>query len=241
MRVKAIIAYDGSIFYGFQKQRTTPHTITHAIEKILKTLQINTTIIGSGRTDRGVHATGQVIHFDLPDFWEDLEKLRHLLNRKLKGIFFRKITIEKDHFHARFDAKKRLYRYLFKTSQPNVFERNYIAYYKKHFDICLLNSALKYFIGEHDFYYFHKTGSKVHTTRRILYQAGCYCYQGFYVIYFEANGFLRSQVRMMVDAAMMCAYGTLSLDALQAQINTTNRITTTLAPPQGLYLAKIKY
>jgi len=80
MRVKATIAYDGSAFYGFQRQTNTPQTVTGQIEAVLKQLHIDTQIVGSGRTDRGVHATGQVIHFDLPDYWQDLEKLRTICN-----------------------------------------------------------------------------------------------------------------------------------------------------------------
>ena len=72
MRVKAVISYDGSAYQGFQKQTSTKLTITGAIEEALASLQINASIVGSGRTDAGVHATGQVIHFDLPEFWRDM-------------------------------------------------------------------------------------------------------------------------------------------------------------------------
>ena len=73
MRVKAVITYDGSSFLGFQKQKSTTQTVTYAIEEALSSLHITGVITGSGRTDAGVHATGQVIHFDLPDFWTDLK------------------------------------------------------------------------------------------------------------------------------------------------------------------------
>jgi len=88
MRVKAVISYDGSQYQGFQKQKSTKMTISTAIEDALASLQIDPAIVGSGRTDAGVHATGQVIHFDIPDFWHDLEKLKLNLNRKLTDISF---------------------------------------------------------------------------------------------------------------------------------------------------------
>lgn len=241
MRIKAIIAYDGSAFYGFQRQSTTPLTVTHAIEKVLQSLQIETTIIGSGRTDRGVHATGQVIHFDLPDFWTDLSKLQTILNRKLTAISFKHLSIVTEDFHARFSAKKRLYRYLFKTDTRSVFERNYLSYYPSSFDPILLEDTLRCFEGEHDFRYFHKTGSPTHTTVRTIYRSRYYTHANLHIITFEANGFLRSQVRMMVESAMLVARGKLAKEELQQQIAHKVRSTTKLAPPEGLYLAKILY
>ena len=162
MRVKAVIAYDGSAYLGFQKQKSTTQTVTHAIEKALASLQIHDSIVASGRTDAGVHATGQVIHFNLPEYWYDLSKLKRSLNRKLSDISFKHISRVSPDFHARFSAQKRLYRYVFKTTEPSVFERKYISYYPK-FNAVRLMEALHAFEGEHDFGSFHKTGTLTHT------------------------------------------------------------------------------
>ncbi|HEY9129379.1 MAG TPA: tRNA pseudouridine(38-40) synthase TruA [Sulfurovum sp.] len=240
MRVKAVISYDGNRYQGFQKQTRTRATITGAIEEALASLQIDSSIVGSGRTDAGVHASGQVIHFDLPDFWSDLEKLRHTLNRKLKDIFFKHITPVSNDFHARFSAKKRVYRYVFKTVRPSVFEQNYISYYQD-FDPLLLTQALKAYEGKHDFNFFHKTGTLTHTTVREIYHTDYKEKNGYHFIYFHANGFLRSQVRMMVDAAMLCAQNKMSITQLQEQLNCEKKHTSRLAPAQGLYLARILY
>ena len=124
-KVKAVIAYDGSVYLGFQKQKSTTKTVTHAIEEALNSLQIGSSIVASGRTDAGVHATGQIIHFDLPDFWSDLNKLKTNLNRKLKDIEFKHISIVADDFHARFSAK-------------NV----YIVIYSKHLSPLYLNKNI---------------------------------------------------------------------------------------------------
>ena len=240
MRVKALIAYDGSAFQGFQKQSRTNNTVTTAIESALSDLQVTSAITGSGRTDAGVHATGQVIHFDLPEFWSDLDRLRISLNRKLSTMQFKHISPVADDFHARFDAKKRIYRYVFKENEPSVFERKYLSHYSS-FDRGILKRALSMFTGEHDFNYFHKTGSDIHTTVREIYDAH-YRQQGsHHFIYFTANGFLRSQVRMMVESAMLCAQNRLSLEQLQEQIDAKQQHHTRPAPPQGLYLAKILY
>ena len=240
MRVKAVIAYDGSAYRGFQRQNSTPQTITTVIEKALHSLQIDSPIIGSGRTDAGVHATGQVIHFDLPDFWHNLERLKQNLNRKLKEIQFKHITPVPDDFHAWFWAKKRLYRYVFKTQKPSIFEQRHISYYPE-FDALLLTRALNCFEGEHDFDYFRKTGTLTHTTVREIYQTRYTKRHNYHFIYFQANGFLRSQIRMMVEAAMHCARGEMTTRQLSEQIECQERYITRLAPPEGLYLARILY
>ncbi len=240
VRVKAVISYDGSAYKGFQKQTTTRKTVTTEIENALRSLQINSPIVGSGRTDAGVHATGQVIHFDLPDFWSDLTKLKLHLNRKLTQIEFKHITKVSHNFHARFSAKKRLYRYVFKREKPSIFEQKYISHYSE-FNTILLIEALKLFNGEHDFNHFHKTGSITHTTVREIYRTDYIQRKKYHFIYFQANGFLRSQVRMMVEAAMQCAKGEISLKELLEQIECQEKHTTKLAPPEGLYLARINY
>jgi len=241
MRIKAVIAYDGSAFYGFQRQTTTHQTVTGILEKTLRSLQIESAVTGSGRTDRGVHATGQVIHFDVPPFWErDLAKLKTLLNRKLEAIRFRTLTRTYPTFHARFDAKRRLYRYIFKTTFPTVFERNYISYFPS-YDQKRLREALTHFEGEHDFRYFHKSGSQPHSTIRTIYNARSYQIRDLHCITFEANGFLRSQVRMMTQAAMLYAQGLCDIETLKEQLESKKQHLHTLAPASGLYLAKIHY
>ena len=240
MRVKAVIAYDGSHYLGFQKQKSSKRTITSAIENALLSLHIPSPIVGSGRTDAGVHASGQVIHFELPDFWDDLEKLKLNLNRKLTDISFKHITQVSDDFHARFSAKKRLYRYVFKTQKPSVFEQKYISHHSD-FDPLLLKQALVSFEGKHDFTLFHKTGTVTHTNIREIYHSRYVERQGYHFIYFQANGFLRAQVRMMVDAAMRYAKKELTLTQLREQLHGQKKHTSKLAPAEGLYLAKIIY
>ena len=240
MRVKAVITYDGSDFLGFQKQKSTKKTIQYIIEDALASLHITPSIVASGRTDAGVHASGQVIHFDLPAFWTDLSKLKRVLNQKLKAVQFKHISKVPDDFHARFSAKKRLYRYIFKTSKVSVFEQKYISQYQT-FNTEVLEQALKVFEGKHDFDHFHKTGTVTHTTVREVYKTAYVQHGAYHVIYIQANGFLRSQVRMMVDAAMLCAKGELTLAQLKEQLDMKQRHTTGLAPAEGLYLARITY
>ena len=241
MRIKAIIAYDGSAFEGFQRQKRTPRTVQGELERALHSLGIESQIIGSGRTDAGVHATGQVVHFDLPEHWaaQPLKKLQTHLNNRFDAIRIKHLSPVKNDFHARYDAKERIYRYVFRP-EPSIFERRYVARLSIG-DWKLLTRALECFVGRHDFGYFLKTGSQtshnVRTiTRAYALQRGPYGY-----IYFHADGFLRAQVRMMVHAASAVANGELSLEQLREQLKLQTRHTTRLAPPEGLYLARVIY
>ena len=240
MRVKAVIAYNGTHFQGFQKQTNTRQTITTAIENALHSLGIHSSITGSGRTDAGVHAAGQVIHFDLPEYWKDLARLKEHLNGKLHDIRFKHIALTDQDFHARFSAKRRLYRYCIKSTVPTVFEKDFVSYLPLK-DISKLKEALACFIGEHDFSYFLKTGSETKDHIRQIYRAYHIQRGRYHYLYFEANGFLRAQVRMMIDFAIRVANGELTLMQLKEQLNLEANHSRRLAPPQGLYLSRVLY
>ncbi len=240
MRIKAIIAYDGSAFYGFQRQKSTEETVAGTLEKRLAQLGIVTTVTGSGRTDRGVHATGQCIHFDIKERTYDLEKLRFEINRFDPALQIRKIAQADENFHARFDAKRRSYRYLIKTKPLLPFERNYCAFYPD-INLNTLRETLKSFEGEHDFVYFHKTGSDPKHTVRTIFRATATQHRGFTIIHFSANGFLRAQVRLMVEAAIRCAQGKLDKAELLEQIGGKACHIRRPASAAGLYLTRISY
>ncbi len=240
MRVKAVIEYDGTDFEGFQRQKSTRNTITTAIEDALNSLQIDSPIIGSGRTDAGVHASNQVIHFDLPPFWRDLNKLKTHLNGRLEAIAFKHITPVSDDFHARFDAKRRVYRYLFSQQELSIFQRRYIARIDP-LDLGALEEALRLFEGTHDFGYFMKSGSETKDNIRTIYTTRLKKLGRYHAVYFEADGFLRAQVRMMLSAAFDVAAGILTPKQLEEQLALTHHYTTRLAPPHGLYLARVIY
>ncbi|MEJ2488772.1 MAG: tRNA pseudouridine(38-40) synthase TruA, partial [Sulfurovaceae bacterium] len=93
MRIKATLEYDGSLFKGFQSQKNTKNTAAQHLQNALSSLEIKDKIIASGRTDANVHASNQVVHFDIPDFWSDIGKLQHEINRKLIGIRIKKVEI----------------------------------------------------------------------------------------------------------------------------------------------------
>ena len=159
MRVKAVISYDGSHYQGFQKQTTTKMTITGAIEEALASVQINSPIVGSGRTDAGVHARGQVAHFDTP-VTIDVYRLKASLNGLLPdniGILALEETNE--NFHARYDAIQRLYHYYISTEKhPLTLHQR--AFIRPRPDFEVMNDAAKKLLGKHNFSAFCRTKSE---------------------------------------------------------------------------------
>ncbi len=241
MRVKMTIAYNGADYFGSQVQKETDQTVNGQIEKALNALQIDAKVQASGRTDRGVHATRQVIHFDLPPFWNDLQKLERELVRALpKNIGIRRLEQVNDDFHARYSAKKRAYRYLISTEKPNPFLADLVTYVDT-LEEAKIREAITLFEGEHDFARFKKSGSDTDNFVREIYKTRVYRHKGYTVLYFEANGFLRSQVRLMVGFLLKISEGVYTKDDLQQQLEGKKQFKLKPAPHQGLYLSKIVY
>jgi tRNA pseudouridine38-40 synthase len=243
MKVAAVIEYDGSKFSGFQRQKEISNTIVENIEKALKELGINSKVVGSGRTDKGVHATFQVVSFDIPQYWQAKAKseLKYRLNQKLNYIRFKYIKKVSSSFHAQYSAKVRVYRYLIKTTQPTVFEKDYVSYYQIN-DIKKLKEAIELFRGKHNFKYFKKEGSVTSSDIREIYKTKVTTLNRDYIaIHFFANGYLRSQIRLMVAAALDVECGNIKLSDIKEQLNLTKKSSTKLATPNGLYLARVFY
>jgi tRNA pseudouridine38-40 synthase len=240
MNLKFVIAYDGSLFQGSQKQ-PNGLTVENKLLKAFKRINIETSIVLSGRTDKEVHATGQVFNCIVPDFWKDFVKLKEILNRNLpSSIKINKISKVDDDFHSRFHAKKRVYRYIITTKPTNPFNDKYITYVKN-IDEELLKSAIKEFIGVFDFKYFHKSGSDKDITKREIFNTDFYKYKDIYVFKFTANSYLRSQIRLMVGFLLAINEKNQTIENLKKQLRLEKHIFKFPAKANGLYLAKIKY
>jgi len=241
MRAKITLSYNGSRFQGSQSQTETGNTVMGIVQQSLGRLGIQAPAVASGRTDAGVHAFRQVVHVDLPSHWTSLEKLKRALQHQLPAfIRIRRMEPTSDTFHARFSAKRRVYRYIMSDAPLNPFEADLVTFTPP-LDLERINDAMQLFEGEHDFEYFKKTGSDVKHYVRTVYRAFAYRRKGYTVLYFEANGYLRSQIRMMADAVLKVNAGGMSLEQLQEQIDRKCRHSTDLAPAAGLYLSKIIY
>jgi tRNA pseudouridine38-40 synthase len=226
---------------GSQIQKSTDNTVMGHFQETLSKLGITDTAIASGRTDRDVHATAQVLHVSLPHYWSDLKKLKNILNHKLaSSLHVRYIQKVDDDFHARYSAKRRIYRYIISTKEKNPFEYPYICFLKE-LDFKKIKSAIRLFEGTHNFEYFMKKGSDTENFHRQIYRAYAYRHKDKIILYFEANGYLRSQIRLMVGFLLGISDGKADEKQLIAQLNTEALFLRKLAPPQGLYLAKVKY
>lgn len=236
MRVALKIAYNGTHFLGSQTQKSSTNTVLGKLEHVLTKLGIEQKIQASGRTDKGVHATAQICHIDLPPFWSDLGKLKRVLNEMLPPtIHIRSVFQVADDFHARYSAKKRLYRYIIKVGESNPFEEGFITFVPA-LDTQELRKKIKLFEGEHDFAFFMKSKSDTKSSVRTIYRAFCYEYKDAIILCFEANGFLRSQIRMMVGA-LLSRTSTEIQECLQCK----KKHKIKPAPSNGLYLARITY
>jgi tRNA pseudouridine38-40 synthase len=240
MNLKFVISYDGSLYQGSQKQ-PNGLTVEDKLLKAFKKINIETNIVLSGRTDKEVHATGQVFNCLVPDYWEDFFKLKEILNKNLPtSIKILRISKVKDDFHSRFHAKKRVYRYLITTKPTTPFNDKFITYVKN-INEELLQKAIKEFVGVYDFKYFHKTGSDKELTKREIFDTKFYKYKDIYVFKFTANSYLRSQIRLMVGFLLAINDNKQSIENLKEQLTLQKHHFKTPAVANGLYLAKIKY
>ncbi|MCH9813071.1 MAG: tRNA pseudouridine(38-40) synthase TruA [Epsilonproteobacteria bacterium] len=241
MRVKMTLAYDGSQFHGSQIQNSGVETAMGKLTAILKSLGIESKINVSGRTDTGVHATNQVVDCLIPDYWRDLDALKNFINHKaLPNLYVKKIEAVEQSFHARFGAQRRVYRYIVSTRQPSVFMTPYILFVSK-INEERIQEAIGYFEGEHNFEYFKKSKGGQENFVRKIYKTKFYRYGDYYIFYFEANSFVRSQIRMMVHFLLEVSAGKRTVQELKEQLSCVKCYTTHLAKPNGLYLSRIKY
>lgn len=237
------IAYDGSSFNGFAPQSNENlNTISETIYFALKSLNIDSMPVAAGRTDKGVHALGMVISIVIPSFWE-LEKLKYELNKKLSPkILVRKIIQVESNFHARFSCVSRSYLYLFSENLKSPFVSSFIAK-EKMGDLNIIKECLEMIKGEHDFRFFKKEGSAIKDSIRTIYVARFREFSSInsHGIILKANGFLRSQVRLMIGAILAASRNELTLEEFSLQLNAESRFYSIPASPNGLFFLSAKY
>lgn len=246
VRYKAIIAYDGTLFSGFQRQPSV-RSVQEEIEKTLKRLNSgkSVTVQGAGRTDAGVHAYGQVIHFDLPQE-RDLEKLRFGLDTQCpEDIDIVLVERVSDDFHARYNKHNKTYEFLVDAGRPkNPMMRHYATHYPYPLKLSLMEEAIEDLLGTHDFTGFTAAGTSVENKVRTITQARVTIDEktGFYVFTFSGNGFLYKQVRNMVGTLLKIGNGRMPVSQIQTVLETKNRnLAGPTAAGNGLYLKEIIY
>jgi tRNA pseudouridine38-40 synthase len=158
MNFKITVSYDGFEFNGSQTQ-PDKSSVEDRILEAFKRLNVDVKIILSGRTDKGVHATGQVFNVHLPEHFHQTQQLKKLLNHHLplsiRVLNIKPVPLD---FHARFSAKKRVYRYVITQNELTPFISRYITHVQT-VNVEKIQEAIVEFIGEHDFEYFQKKGA----------------------------------------------------------------------------------
>ncbi len=241
---KLVIEYDGTAYHGWQRQKTD-RTIQGEIENALSTMMGQSIVlIGSGRTDAGVHAKRQVANF-LSNTHLTQEIFQKGLNSLLpKDIIIKECSIVEETFHARFDAKSKIYQYrILNQSLPKAIGRHYFWFVRKKLNIISMQKAVKHISGPHDFKAFEGTGSpRAHTIRNIMEASISECRKGEILFKIEADGFLRYMVRNLIGTLVNVGHGKTTPKEFKTILELKDRgLAGATAPPHGLCLMEVKY
>lgn len=240
MRYLCEISYDGTKYNGFQKQ-PNKKTIQREIEQTLcSVFKKEIKIFASGRTDKGVHAIGQCIHFDL-EFDIKRNQIKEILNRSIsKDIVIKKVKKVSDNFHARHSATSKKYVYKISKKSLSVFDRNY-SIYIKNLDYEKMKKAALDFVGNHDYKNFSKNDIPKPTNKTIF---AVKITESKRSLSFEIHGnsFLKYMVRKMIGTLLDIGKGKKDKDFIKNVFSSKEKnINIPSAPACGLYLKKVYY
>jgi tRNA pseudouridine38-40 synthase len=242
--IKLTIEYDGSAYHGWQRQPNGP-SIQEEIEKAASVMtRQKITLIGSGRTDAGVHALGQTANFRCRTRIPVVDLHKGLNSLLPDDIVIRECAQAPPGFHARYDAKSKIYQYtILNRPIPTALGRNYHWWIRTPLDRAAMDKALTHIRGEHDFKAFEGAGSpRSHTVRHIIQANWGNDFPGRLVFTIEANGFLRYMVRNIVGTLVLVGRGKLREDQVADILASRDRnLAGATAPPQGLCLMEVRY
>lgn len=243
-RYKLTIEYDGGPYAGFQLQADEP-SVQGALERAILAFSGQAArVFVAGRTDAGVHALGQVVHFDLERDWRP-EVVRDALNAHLRGEPITVLEAERadDDFHARFQATGRryLYRILDRRSPPAV-DRGKVWWVKTPLDAEAMNAAAQALVGRHDFTTFRDARCQADSPVRTLDEASVRRVGAEVHLVFAARSFLHRQVRSMTGSLAEVGSGRWPAAAVGRALAAADRAACGIvAPPDGLYLVEVSY
>ncbi|EYE87729.1 tRNA pseudouridine synthase A [Fervidicella metallireducens AeB] len=241
--IKLTIEYDGSSYFGWQRQ-PNKISIEAIIEETIQDLtKEDIKLIGSSRTDSGVHAKGQVANFitecKIPVF-----KIPSALNSKLPIdiVILDAEEVPLD-FHARYSSVGKRYSYtILNRITPPALYKNYVAHCKYDLDFEKMKKASKYFLGTHDFSAFKSTGSSVKTSIRTISDIELIKDEEIIKLYIEGDGFLYNMVRIIAGTLIDVGRGRISCDSIEDIIRSKDRKRAgQTAPASGLCLERVYY
>ena len=241
-RYKIIVQYDGSCFSGWQLQKEKK-TVQGEIENALKVIsatRIRVPVHGSGRTDAGVHAFGQVAHFDLDTKLSNVELCNAINSNISKYCKIASVTEISSDFEARFNAIKRLYRYQVYTGNSILYRNQ--AWIINDINIDLLKSLSEIIIGEHDFLSFSKFNPNKSNTKSIIYDSIWKKDNSMLIYEISGNRFLHHMVRYIVGTMVQVARGRFTINEFKSLLHQPRKnVQIHRAPACGLILLRVEY
>lgn len=241
---KLTIQYDGGRYKGWQRLGDSENTVQGKIENAISVMAGQSVeIIGSSRTDAGVHALAQVANFSIHEHLPE-SKIMNFLNHYLPpDISISEVELVDERFHARYNAKDKTYLYkIWNEAYSHPFMRKYSMHVAKKLDIERMRSACPYFTGEHDFTAYSNAKSKKKDSVRTIYSLDIEEAEGFIQFRVSGNGFLYNMVRKMIGTLIEIGLGEKDPEEVPAIILSKERSQTGgMADACGLYLEKIHF
>ena len=244
MRILAKVSYNGTHYFGWQKQ-PNEISVQEVIEKVISQFfDSEISIYASGRTDAGVHAKGQYFHFDVKRDNIDLDRALYSLNRMLPDdiriLSFKEVD---PGFHARFNVKSKTYVYAIELASKDPFNNDFCYVYPYPFNEESFKNALTHFIGKHCYKNFTSKEEDEDNFVREIYSIEVEKKDNFYYVNLKANGFMRYMIRFIIGAALDVMNGKYSVQDIDDSLkeDAPRKIFSTKAPANGLTLEDVEY
>jgi tRNA pseudouridine38-40 synthase len=241
---KILIEYDGTNYHGWQRQKDD-RTIQQEIENALSNMTAGcVTLNGSGRTDAGVHAVGQVANFHCETGLSEAAFQKGLNSLLPDDIVIKDCQLVDKSFHARFNAKSKIYNYrIINRKIPPAIGRQYAWFIRKKLNTAAMQSTIPLLIGSHDFKSFEGTGSpRAHTIRTVMAAELNEHKDGSIIFQIEADGFLRYMVRNIVGTLVDVGLKKITTSKFKEIMESKDRSNASAtAPAHGLFLMEVKY
>ena len=242
--IKILIAYDGTRYNGWQRQDNTENTIQGKIEQLLSRMTgEEIEIHGSGRTDGGVHAKGQIANFHTNTTMTTEEILQYMNEYLPMDIAVLDVRDASERFHSRLNVKRKTYCYhIWNSEVPNVFERKYSYQITEKLDIYAMREAASYLLGTHDFKSFCARKKMKKSTVRMIESIDFRKEGDMLFITYKGNGFLYNMVRILTGTLIEVGRGERKPEEMKMILESLNRDKAGFtAPAQGLFLEKVDY